>query len=489
MQSYNGIRGAMPSNPSPQTNQRPAQATHYSVVGLFLIGALWFVSACGSNATAPTTYPTVTAATIIPTVTVLPTTAPVLASTTVPVLPTNTVPPAPSSIPPPTSPTASSPPGAKPLQHCLEITPYRAGKSALQGRIVFSGNGWVSPSYLLDLKTGGKIILNTHADDVIRNMVVSPEGNWMAYRLDQFHPVVSKLIVADSNGRPNQIIPWDWAWTQLSGWLDSEHLWISRSRNPKPYVASDVLVVLNPFTREQKELAADLPGFSTGILDPGLGWARFNWSLLIYDPMLSKVLYPVNGYNLALWDVQHHQALAIVTGTASINVTPYWSPDGQQVLISGPATLLSSPTRNGTQGAAMELFTISRDGKIDRLTRLADVYTNADFGNYTWSPDGRYVALPLHVEPNVYPDLYAVTQQQTTNRLAVLDMATRTLTDYCVPDTTLEHPVWSPDGHQLVIEDPRTTTENNVFVVDLINNTAFSFAENATPIGWLTSNP
>jgi Tol biopolymer transport system component len=271
--------------------------------------------------------------------------------------------------------------------------------------------------------------------------------------------------------------------------LDNTHLWISRARNPKPFQVNDALVVLNPFTKEQQELPADFPDFSSDVLDPGLGWNGFFWSLLVFDPTLSEVLYPVNGYNLALRDITHNETLALITGTASVNVTPNWSPDGQQVLIGGPSDMSSGHIYTNTQPAVMDLFRITRQGEFDQLTHLADVYTNADFGNYTWAPDGRSIALPLHAEPIDYPDLYSVTQQQATNRLTVLELATRVITNYCVPDTTLAPPVWSPDGHYLVFEDPRYTTENDEFVVDLVNDIAYSLTETATPIGWMTSSP
>jgi len=166
-----------------------------------------------------------------------------------------------------------------------------------------------------------------------------------------------------------------------------------------------------------------------------------------------------------------------------------WSPDGQQVLFGGPADLFESPTYITTQPAVLELFSIDHQGKLERLTYLADVYTTTRFVNFAWSPDGSSVALPLHAEPNDYPDLYSVTQQQAANRLSIFDMATRTLTDYCVPDTTLAPPVWSPDGRLLIVEDRRTITENEEFLIDLANNVAYSLTEPATPVGWLMSRP
>jgi Tol biopolymer transport system component len=419
----------------------------------------------------PTAVPDVPKATAIPT------------STSSAFTPT----PSPSPV---TSPTTVTPSNPGLLQHCLPVKPYRAGNHALQGRIAFLGNGAVGSAYLLDLTTGDKTILSGQAGNFVNDLVVSPDGQWLAYRLDQSDSTASKLIIADSTGQPAQTIPWNRAWRQLSGWLDNNHLWISQARNLKPYQTSDALAVFNPFTREQKVLPTDFPGFSPDDIYPGVGWGRFDWSLLIFDPTLSEVLYPnINGNNLTLWDISHQQMLALITGTTSINITPRWSPDGQQVLIGGPADLLNSPTYINTRPAVLELFSINRRGKLERLTRLADAYQMVDFDNYTWSPNGRLVALPLHTEPNSYPDLYSVTEQQATNRLSIFDMTTRTLTDYCVPDTTLAPPVWSPDGRLLVIEDGRTITENNEFIVDLNDNQAYSLTEPSTPVGWLWSNP
>jgi Tol biopolymer transport system component len=107
------------------------------------------------------------------------------------------------------------------------------------------------------------------------------------------------------------------------------------------------------------------------------------------------------------------------------------------------------------------------------------------FGDYAWSPDGRYVALALKLKPNIYPNLYPMSKSKTSYRFAVLDTATQEVTDYCIPNTTLVDPVWSPDGRQVLIEDNRSISENNVFMIDIFSNVAFHIAESVTPVGWL----
>jgi hypothetical protein len=369
----------------------------------------------------------------------------------------------------------------------LEITPTLPSDVRVEGRIVFSGAGWLSPSYLLDMMTGDKIILNEEKDDVIGYMNVSPDGKWLAYRHDKFHPASSQLIITASDGQPLQNIPWDSSWGQISGWLDDERLWISRKRGSDPYSINDVLIVLNPFTRRQQELPVDYPGFVNVYSGPG--WGAFNLSATVYDPTLRRVLYPGGFSKLILWDVQTNREIAVVAGTISLNMTPRWSPDGQHFLISGPATLMTSQPQDDSGTERMELFGVSRDGEIKQLTHLADLYTEVNFGRYAWSPDGRYVAFGVRLQPNIYPDLYPMSKSTNAYRFAILDTVTQEVTNYCVPNTTPAEPVWSPDSRQVVIEDNQSISENNVFVIDITQNIAVNLAENATPVGWMKASP
>jgi Tol biopolymer transport system component len=120
-----------------------------------------------------------------------------------------------------------------------------------------------------------------------------------------------------------------------------------------------------------------------------------------------------------------------------------------------------------------------------RLTYLTDHYGAVRFGDYAWSPDGRYVAFWLDMEPETYPDLYDPIEKIVA-RFAILDTLTQKVTDYCVPNRTLSVPVWSPDGHQVVIENnSQEIFKNSVFLLDITQNFAAKIGEDLSAVGWM----
>jgi len=108
----------------------------------------------------------------------------------------------------------------------------------------------------------------------------------------------------------------------------------------------------------------------------------------------------------------------------------------------------------------------------------------AGFGifDYFWSPSGRYVALELlgaKASDGYYND-----------RLAILDVQTKKITDYCVEfrssagDPSL---IWSPDETQILLNDKYITGHWRVILVDLTKGTAFPIAEDMIATGWMKS--
>lgn len=390
-----------------------------------------------------------------------------------------TTPPALPSHTPTAAPSPTSPQDTKPEQKCLQIEPALRSEAGLAGYIVFSGEGWMEPSHLLDLVTGREVNLSESGDPVA-NLHVSPNRKWLAYRRSETRSDSTFLVIMASDGEQVRRIRWDDSWRQISGWLDDERLWISRQRGSD---GNDSLIVLDPFTGQQQELQGDFPDQSN--ISPGPGWGWFNRSATIYDSSLGLAIYPAGLNKIVLWDVRANNEIAVVTDTISLNVTPKWSPDGQRFLISGPVTLATSQPQISQDADREELFSVSREGEVMRLTYLTDHYGAVRFGDYAWSPDGRYVAFWLDMEPETYPDLYDPIEKIVA-RFAILDTLTQKVTDYCVPNRTLSVPVWSPDGHQVVIENnSQEIFKNSVFLLDITQNFAAKIGEDLSAVGWM----
>jgi Tol biopolymer transport system component len=197
---------------------------------------------------------------------------------------------------------------------------------------------------------------------------------------------------------------------------------------------------------------------------------------------------------LFLRDIRANRQIAVITGTLSFGVTPKWTPDGHQLLIVGPSTLLPLKAEARDTVDKEELFSLDRDGTAKRLTYLTATYSTVRIWEFSISPDGRYVSLWADARPSsdylAYPD----SDTQSHLRLFVLDLATKDVVNYCIPGFPWNPPVWSPDGHYLIVQNqdhalPPTANKSHVYLVDLDRSFAVQIADVVTPVGWMTSQP
>jgi Tol biopolymer transport system component len=127
-----------------------------------------------------------------------------------------------------------------------------------------------------------------------------------------------------------------------------------------------------------------------------------------------------------------------------------------------------------------EWFSIDRTGEINQLTHFEDYFTEADIEMASISPNGRYLAFWLSVNPSTYPGY----------NLAVLDLETRQVVNYCIPGSPTKYsvePVWSPDSRYIALVDyyDKKTSDSHVILVDPAEEWAARVAENLAPLGWM----
>ncbi len=383
------------------------------------------------------------------------------------------------------SPTSTPDVGLK--RQCLEIRSSVPSEVRVEGEVLLNDAKRLTPPYLFEIANERKVALPENwAHDQIWDSAVSPNRKWLAYRDMNSSGDVSRLVIISADGQPHYTKSWDPSWYLIAAWLGDDHLLISRQRGSDLY---DSLVVLEPFTGKIKELVPNYPGMFYPSFGPD--WGGFSRSKTVYDPTLSYVVYPGRtdeGVDLLfLWNMKAQRVAGVLTGTVSVSVTPLWSPNGKLVIVTGPPALTSSSSK--TESAQKEFFSISLDGTVERLTDLADTYSEVKFGPYAWSPDGRYIAFRLEAQPNSYPDLYPTIKPKEPGRLAILDTVNREVTDYCLPARSLEPPVWSPDGRQLVLEDYNKLNGSDVYFVDLAKDLAVRIVNQFIPTGWMTFQP
>lgn len=367
----------------------------------------------------------------------------------------------------------------------------------LEGQIVFDGQ---FNDNLLDMQTGNKIPLSQKDNEDLFYMSVSPDGKWLAYLgvvYDQSRNTELEkwLVVATRDGQQYKVIPWEENWFFIAQWLDNERLVIIRQRwnNRNMPFELDSVIMLNPFTGERQELLPDFPDIYDGI--NGILWGGYDTSRTIYDPTLTRVIYPMKPYyqdwasatlvSIILADAQTGQTIDRLYSVPMLyGTTPQWSPDGKRFVTDLDPTLNGDSSSKYVGGA--ELYNITRDGQITRLTYLTTHYVPVIY-DYSWSPDNRHIAFWLAFGSET--DMNAYREE----KLAVLDIITGEVTNYCIPgdfhNDSSPAPIWSPDGQQLVVvsKDESDINHRDVILVDIVHGWAAKIAEDVSPVGWMTS--
>jgi hypothetical protein len=242
------------------------------------------------------------------------------------------------------------------------------------------------------------------------------------------------------------------------------------------------VAVINPFSGEVQEIASDYPGNSS----PWGTEMKFIYSDVVYDPTLNLAIYPevnADGSFVTLWDRNSQTAVARLEELGIFYHNPIWLPGGKQFVIS---VTHSATRRDDIDGWYLrdEWFSIDRTGEINQLTHFGDHFTEADIEGASISPNGRYLAFWLAVNPSPYPG----------SNLAVLDLETRQVINYCVPGSPAKfplEPVWSPDSRYIALVDyyDRKSSDSHVILVNPTEGWAAQIADNLTADGWMVTSP
>jgi hypothetical protein len=306
----------------------------------------------------------------------------------------------------------------------------------------------------------------------------SPDRKHILYRQTGSDP---SFVIADAIGQKIWSIPAPKITELYYDWLDSQRLVEWKFNSP---ALPDVTLV-NPFTGERQELPTDFPYFIFDEVNYGVNFPDWGAELLVFNPTLTRLVYPemVNhegGFPVTLWDLETNQPVARLVTRDYFGGNPFWLPDGKQFLIG-------TRTDHEDQHFANEFFLVNQDGQVRQITHFTDELKTVEINHrYSLSPNGRYFAFWITVQPGPYDD----------DRLAVLDIETGSVTNYCIPGDpfqlgysadSLSAPIWSPDSTQLLVtnRDPQTTTTSRVVLVDIMKGWAAQIAGDVEPVGWM----
>lgn len=354
---------------------------------------------------------------------------------------------------------------------CLDIQPNLPSEAVINGVIITHGYALAGKSntYLLNFASNTNKVLPVIEGNVIVNSAVSPNRQWMAYLSYNDLPGKSRLIIANSDGRVFQDMEWQNDWYRIPGWLDNEHLLITKRRTETEFGS---LVIVDRINKEQRELTSSFPD----MMYPGvyyLNWGFFSESGTIYNPPLTRVLYPridKDMIEIALWDITNDRILAAIPTVIALSPEPRWAPDGKTIAIA---------QYDISRREKSALLLVDESGKINQLTKF-DNSSVVEIGSFDWSPNGRYIAFWLYTEPNQYQG----------DRLSVIDMTTGNITNYCIPGSIngdSQPPIWSPDSSQLIVENYLGDNDRRVILLDIVHNFAAQIAEDVSPVGWMVA--
>ena len=327
--------------------------------------------------------------------------------------------------------------------------------------------------------------------ELMKTIGVSPDRRYLLYEYDSGTEDEYRLAVIDDQG---QVIKdfdnrykqerWDYY-----NWQNSEEIRVVKTSQDGVFPR-----IFSLFVENYSVLSTELENSYKG---KGLDWGfdnraietlYYNGANILYDPTITRIIYPKKDQLISLIDVTTGQELASIQ-LPGWGRLPRWSDDGQNLAIVASADATFSQRKD-------EFFIVSRDGpEFKRLTHLTEKLEMVHISEYAWSPDGSQIAFWLNTEADD-PNL-----EGTQSELAVLDIASGEITKLCIkgisapirsdpmPMMTRTQPVWSPDGRQVVFTqlNPSLTNTYDVLVLDLETKTVFKVTSNKQPVGWMVS--
>jgi Tol biopolymer transport system component len=249
--------------------------------------------------------------------------------------------------------------------------------------------------------------------------------------------------------------------------------------------------LLNPFNQEHSILRTNWSGVyapENPFYDKLVQW-KFDQKItdisyvyganILFDPTLTRVLYPKDGSIVSLTDVENEAEL-VQGNFTDWGRLPQWSLDGENLAIVN------------REGNVDEFYLVNRNGgEFERITDFASEFDYATIPDYTWSPDGSQIAFWLELDQTNVED-------GPQSELAILDIPTRQVTRLCIEGISnnayepwvMNHPEihWSPDGNYIMIttwDDPDNRRNYSVLVVDPLTGAVEEISQNTAPIGWM----
>jgi len=278
-------------------------------------------------------------------------------------------------------------------------------------------------------------------------------------------------------------------WVEILDWPDSGHLLISNM----PFLQDggwdppSSTISLDLDSGKNVEFMPRYPDIYAYISGPP-GFGSYSYSLTAYDSTLTRVLYPAENQDssfIVLWDISNHKEIARIQTDFPFGDVQ-WKKDATAFIVSAP------PSYTDWQGkvhknvsdqlpdvGGNELFLVSRDGEIKRLTYLTTKYVVNEYA-LSWSPNKENIAFWMKIGTDT-PEW----------QLAILETTTGKITSYCINNDEGSLPIiWASDGNQLISTIAKKDGANSEFILidTQKNKSAIWSVKNQVVLGWLDKN-
>jgi dipeptidyl aminopeptidase/acylaminoacyl peptidase len=375
-------------------------------------------------------------------------------------------------------------PAASFVQNCITVEDWSPGIFEVYGKLVQRCEEGACTLEFGNQGITQAILTPITPDFHFSRVSFSPDGKWLAYeevtlKEDGVTVQGRQLRIVSANGQELPVVRWEPDW-RLARWSDTETIIVELESELDPDYQvwmgdkDHRIILFKPLTGETKELL--LPGLQ----NPYEGDLLLKGPQENYDLTFERVAYlygdTISGYlQFALWDIQNDTLLWKRRSVDEMLFGTNWSPDGQWLAVASEVKDLKA-----------EMFLVDRDGHEEQMTDLISTYSemNINIGNFSWSPDGRYISLWLNVREGEYYGEW---------RFAVLNVETRQLVDYCFPSSPNQYPyaIWSPNSRQVAFQSyvNDDLSDPGIIILDVEKEEARKMPSRGFLWGWMVSEP